>query len=593
LGIAYSNRIKGDKADNIEQAINRYQDALIVRTRNDFPQNNADTLFSLGLTYQDAKRFNEAYKTFEQAIETVESLRGEIVSGDEIKRKQTEEWNKLYHNMVKVCLELKEDTKAIEYIERSKTRNLTELLAIKDIYPAGDIPENIRSELRQLRQDIDIEKRRIAAEEKPDSTHINKLRHRFNELFPYKPIQFDEIKKLLDKETAIIQFYIFYDSFKVFIITCDNDKPIIWHSQTDGLEKLVDWIEKYLGLYDEDKKEWISQLTNQLTELASILQIDEIISLVPSHCKKVILVPHLYLHLLPLHALPLSSGEYLIDKFSDGVSYAPSCQLLQYAQQKLQKPRQSRHLFAIQNPTKDLEFTDIEVETIAATNKPHHIIKKSAATKDALLQPANANHLNDAYLLHFSCHGYFNLSSPLESGLLLANSQLTNIPTNAVSTSRYVQTPNTTIDLQQCLTLEDIFRFNLPNCRLVVLSACETGLTDFTSMSDEYIGLPSGFIRAGSPSVVSSLWSVSDISTALLMIKFYENLQNLDVPLALKEAQTWLRNATKQQLEQWASNKFHNPEHIAQLQLSLFNQSSNSKPFESPYYWAAFCAIGK
>jgi hypothetical protein len=55
-------------------------------------------------------------------------LRGEIVSGDESKRKQAEEWNKLYRRMVEVCLELKKSSEAIEYIERSKTRNLVELL---------------------------------------------------------------------------------------------------------------------------------------------------------------------------------------------------------------------------------------------------------------------------------------------------------------------------------------------------------------------------------------------------------------------------------------------------------------------------------
>ncbi|NJO31626.1 MAG: CHAT domain-containing protein [Richelia sp. SL_2_1] len=339
-------------------------------------------------------------------------------------------------------------------------------------------------------------------------------------------------------------------------------------------------------------KQWIVQLTNQLTELASILQIDQIVSLVPSHCKKVILVPHLDLHLLPLHVLPLSSGKYLIDKFSDGVSYAPSCQLLQYAQQKLQKPRQSRHLFAIQNPIEDLPFTDIEVETIAANFKSHYIIKQNAATKFSLSQQPNANHLNDAYLLHFSCHGYFNRESSLKSALILANARISPIPADADSSRFLKVSDNVAIDLEKCLTLEDIFQLNLGNCRLVVLSACETGLTNLGN-TDEYIGLPSGFIRAGSPSVVSSLWNVSDISTALLMIKFYENLQNLDVPLALKEAQTWLRNATKQELEEWASNKFHNPEHIVQLQSSLFRKPPNSKPFESPYYWAAFCAIGK
>ena len=72
--------------------------------------------------------------------------------------------------------------------------------------------------------------------------------------------------------------------------------------------------------------------------------------------------------------------------------------------------------------------------------------------------------------------------------------------------------------------------------RLVVLSACETGLIDFKNSSDEYIGLPSGFLYAGRSSVVSHLSTVGDLSTAFLMIKFFQNLQaatNISVPLAL------------------------------------------------------------
>ncbi|MBD1920771.1 CHAT domain-containing protein [Microcoleus sp. FACHB-831] len=58
------------------------------------------------------------------------------------------------------------------------------------------------------------------------------------------------------------------------------------------------------------------------------------------------------------------------------------------------------------------------------------------------------------------------------------------------------------------------------NCSLVVLSARETGLNDFSSLSYEYIGLHSGFLIAVSPRVVSSLWAVNDLSNGLVMMKF-------------------------------------------------------------------------
>ena len=103
LGSAYLYRIRGEKAENLERAIAAFQKVLEVRTKEAFPQNHAETLLNLGITYQKAKQFTSAYNTFESTIDTVESLREEIVSGEESKRKQAEEWNQLYRRMVEVC----------------------------------------------------------------------------------------------------------------------------------------------------------------------------------------------------------------------------------------------------------------------------------------------------------------------------------------------------------------------------------------------------------------------------------------------------------------------------------------------------------
>ncbi|MEM7717067.1 MAG: CHAT domain-containing protein, partial [Cyanobacteria bacterium P01_A01_bin.68] len=329
--------------------------------------------------------------------------------------------------------------------------------------------------------------------------------------------------------------------------------------------------------YYSNKDEWIENLSSNLNQLAKILNIEEILQRIPKNCSHLTLIPHRYLHLFPLHALPLSDNSFLCDKFPDGVSYAPSCQLLQ--QINLRQRVNFKSLFAIQNPTEDLDYTDIEVEIISSLFTEKEILSKKQATQITLSQALPQ--IQQANYLHFSCHGTFNLNSPQYSCLLLAGA-----------------VENDKLDLNKCLTLGNLFErdFNLNQCRIVVLSACETGLIDFQNTSDEYIGLPSGFLYAGNSSVVSSLWTVNDLSTSFLMIKFIQNLKNIEnisVPVALNQAQNWLRDATKEDLQEWTSNLQLNNS-LQQVQLMVFFNKieANSKPFQSPFYWAAFTAVG-
>jgi tetratricopeptide (TPR) repeat protein len=67
LAIAYTNRIKGDRADNIEQAIAEYQTALTIQTLKDFHQDWASTQNNLAITYTNRIKGNRA-ENIEQAI---------------------------------------------------------------------------------------------------------------------------------------------------------------------------------------------------------------------------------------------------------------------------------------------------------------------------------------------------------------------------------------------------------------------------------------------------------------------------------------------------------------------------------------------
>jgi CHAT domain-containing protein len=647
LGSAYCTRVQGNKESNLERGIDCYEQALLVNTREDFPekwamiknslgsayihlsnlqeksdvkkicalaikylteslqirtyesfpQSYAVTTFNLGIAYHQGQQQQLAYNNLRLAIDTVEALRSEILVGDEAKQKLAEEWNTSYQLIVQVCLELGNYTDAIEYVERSKTRNLVELLLARDRHTI--FPAKVVTQLDRLRDKIASGQYELQNATAEDPTalaqHLQQLRQQRNELQDrYLPIgsgfQFEQFRSSLSDRTAIVEFYLTTDKLLVFIITNQTQPPIILSPDLINQNKLAKWASSYLNAYRNKKSHWQRRLTTRLNLLAKILRIDEIIQQIPTECDKLILIPHHYLHLLPLHALPLAGDSSLFDRFPAGVSYAPSCQLLQLTQTR-HRPEFDR-LFAVQNPTGDLSYTDLEVETIQSYFNNSNLLKQITATKEAVEDTS----LTTIHCAHFSCHGYFNGTEPRKSALILANAELNSPSTQPDSENCLSLENGDVLDLTKCLTLDSIFTLNLEQCRLVTLSACETGLIDFRNTSDEYIGLPSGFLYAGAASVVSSLWMVNDLSTAFLMIRFYQNLQkSLTVALALNQAQLWLRNITKAELKVWitANSLPLDPTMQQNLSRRLHNLQDDQKPCEDPFYWAAFCAIGQ
>ncbi|NEO44971.1 MAG: CHAT domain-containing protein [Moorea sp. SIO4A3] len=492
--------------------------------------------------------------------------------------------------MVAVCIELDKSSEAIEYVERSKTRNLVEEIISRDLKTI--FPLEVVTQLEHYRNEIAAGQEQIqqgnAKNQKDLAQHLQKLRQQRNDLQDYylpigSSFKLDKFQNNIDHDTAIVEFYVTRKKLLTFIFTSETQQPIVWQSEPQDLDKLVNWINEYLGSYYTEKSDWQKELSNRLHELADILSIDDIIQQIPERCDRLILIPHQYLHLFPLHALPINSqqgegkSEILMDRFPAGVSYAPSCQLLQLTKTR-KRPEEFTHLFAVQNPTDDLDYTNLEVEVIKSFFQAAEVLASQDA-KEATVK-VNQN-LTTAHYCHFSCHGYFNRESPVESALVLAETK----------TKQIVQGKTTEDGF---LTLGEIFGLKLEQCRLVTLSACETGLIDFKNSSDEYIGLSSGFLVAGSPAVVSSLWTVNQVSTALLLIKFYENLQNqMSLAVALNKAQLWLRNATKEELQQWTSDLPLSLSHQEQLYDLFDDDELDPIPYEQPYHWAAFCAIGQ
>jgi hypothetical protein len=200
---------------------------------------------------------------------------------------------------------------------------------------------------------------------------------------------------------------------------------------------------------------------------------------------ELVLLPQADLALLPLHAAGPRGGRCVLDDYI--VSYAPSGYVLRTAQERLVQWRREglldaagrgRDLFGVFNPmagTRDELPLAEKVEMLALAGlfeglgQSAWVYAGGAATVDRVLKEAGR-----AGYAHLSYHGGFNLADPEHSGL-----QLTGDAT---------------------LTVTAIVRYlRLEHCRLVALSACESGMVDVSHLPNEFVGLPAVFLQAGAP----------------------------------------------------------------------------------------------
>jgi CHAT domain-containing protein len=144
--------------------------------------------------------------------------------------------------------------------------------------------------------------------------------------------------------------------------------------------------------------------------------------------------------------------------------------------------------------------------------------------------------------VHLSTHGFLNSVHPELSGLVFSLVNERGEPQDGF------------------LRAHEIFNLKL-SPEVVVLSACRTGMGK-NIRGEGLVSLTRGFMYAGAPRVIVSLWSVSDLGTTELMVRFYHGM--------LKEG---MRPAAA----------------LRAAQISLMND----KRWASPYYWAPFTLQGE
>ncbi|NOR52689.1 MAG: CHAT domain-containing protein [Candidatus Aminicenantes bacterium] len=393
-----------------------------------------------------------------------------------------------------------------------------------------------------------------------------------NLLYP-QPYGYEEIiEKLLNKETALLE-YIIGEKYSFAFLATSKNLFLTRLPDSKFLIKLVNNYLNFLTLKETGEfkaKRGSKRLFNLLMGAFSE-QFEKDI-------KKIIIVPDGNLNYLPFETLIREGGSdnqdmqekgknsrFLIQDYE--ISYIPSASsLINILERKAIKKRK-KDLLVIANPkpghpNKFVSFLNNLLKPLSANknksdnfifNFPHlphaHKEAKTIAKffdtdKKLLLLKNEAEerrfkqlNLGDFKIIHFATHGVIDNENWWRSALIL-------LPDKNLSEDGFLQ-PREIYDLKL-------------NSDLVVLSACQTGKGKLEK-GEGITGLAKAFLNTGSKSVISSLWNVNDKSTAQIMKCFYQYI---------------IEGKSKAQALRLAKIKM-----------------INSK-YSHPFHWAAFILMG-
>ena len=253
--------------------------------------------------------------------------------------------------------------------------------------------------------------------------------------------------------------------------------------------------------------------------------------LAPDASSSLVVIPDGSLHLVPFGALMDEQGSYVESRLT--VSAAPSATIYYTLRTAAKRATPSKPFLGVAysatgagEPTatkrdmadlraanlKPLQFGREEISEAAKAMGPGSVTLDGGGSSEAALK---SQPLGDFKVLHFAAHGVSSESEPDRSALVLLPGR----------------------DTEDGLWQAREIRRTRLNADVVVLSACETGSGRLQGQ-EGVMNLARSFLTAGAKSVVASLWSVDDRSTATLMESFYTHLaQGSTVSYALRQAQ--------------------------------------------------------
>jgi CHAT domain-containing protein len=349
-----------------------------------------------------------------------------------------------------------------------------------------------------------------------------------------QPLNLTDIQAEMPEDVQLLQYSVLNDKTLICLIT--KEKLIIAKAEISS-ESLKEKVLTYFDLVS--RKGELSEQRVRSAELFNIL-ISPVKENLDSQ-KEIFIIPDKVLFKLPFDTL--FSQKYLIEDYR--ISYAPSANVFLFCSKKARElgAKPTETLLSIGNPTfnqadykntlQPLPSAEEEVKEIAKLYDSPTVFTKDAATKERIKE-----NLKKADVVHFAVHYVVDDATPLLSAFVLAGNEKTN----------------------SSLANYEIIGESHSNIRLIVLSACQTGIEKYFN-GEGMIGASRTFLATGVPLVVASQWSVDSEASKELMIDFhrFRKTDQLSTAEALRRAQI---------------------------------EMLRSEKYQQPYYWAAFAAIG-
>jgi CHAT domain-containing protein len=604
LGYTYAQLQGGDREANLAKAISCYTEALRFLTAEADPAGYRGTARGLGAVYFEQGRWAEAHTAYSSAIRAGELLYHAI--GSEAGRQaELGEAGDTVADDAYCLARLGRLAEAIERLEAGRARALGEALA-RDraaLQRASEVDrvafvttaDRIRALLAEGRRGQDVKGPAVEKQSFADrSAELIRAREdlagvvqRIREYLPGfggEGLDYSEIAATASPARPLVYLLVTSRGGLALLALARSQAAAPEHALwLDGFtaEQLVELLVQRHPSGEDFSGYLIGQLTGDPDQLAAAVSKNleilrcELLGPLAGRLAELGVAAATIVSAGRLSLLPLSAAA------PEGciIALTPSARALWAASNALRERTEKEPvLLAVGNPLPlpagwdALDYAGVEVHAIEQlfAGGSRRILPEEAATKKAVTQG-----LPGTTHLHLACHGGFDPDEPLDSALYLAG--------------------------KDRLTLRDLLDGNLDlsGQKLAVLSACQTGITEFERVPDEVIGLPAGFMQAGIPGVVATLWPVNDQSTAVVVAEFYRLLltERQDTATALDQARRHLRDATARDLAKWFERLY---DYSGGTDLAAYEAAADlrsrfhpaDRPYAHPVYWAGFVYYG-